>query len=157
MSVLHYPSSRQESVSSSSSLPAITSLSLIRVTERLGRPSKRDWSAIDWRESDRKEKTLQHWTAWSNPRDYRQYYCPVFYLFVVLSFYILYFFKCWYYLSILGEKDFILNLWNLVIYILEYFILDLDSVIIKIIYWYIIDFDKQTGRHWFERCWLFYI
>lgn len=61
------------------------------------------------------------------------------------------------YLSILGEKDFILNLWNPVIYILEYFILDLDSVIIKIIYWYIIDFDKRTGRHWFEWCWLFYI
>lgn len=61
------------------------------------------------------------------------------------------------YLSILGEKDFILNLWNPVVYILEYFILDLDSVIIKIIYWYIIDFDKRTGRHWFEWCWLFYI
>lgn len=147
MSVLHYPSSRQESVSSSSSLPAITSLSLIRVTERLGRPSKGDWSAIDC-SIEQLEAILE--ITDSNTVLY--FTCLLFCLFISYIF-----LNVDTYLSILGEKDFILNLWNPVIYILEYFILDLDSVIIKIIYWYIIDFDKQTGRHWFERCWLFYI
>lgn len=136
MSVLHYPSSRQESVSSSSSLPAITSLSLIRVTERLGRPSKRDWPLIGEKVIVRRKlcsiEQLEAILEITDSNTVLYFTCLLFCLFISYIF-----LNVDTYLSILGEKDFILNLWNPVIYILEYFILDLDSVIIKIIYWYI--------------------